>query len=218
MAVVMTLRGSDANSTDAVRATADVLSAGGVAVFPTDTVYGIGQAVCANPNGARRLFDIKRRDPRKVVPWLIADAGDLERFGTDVPAWARAMAEHLWPGGLTMVVRASREVPPAFCAADGTIALRIPDCAFVRAVARACASPLATTSANTSGSEAPVSFDAVEPRILEEADVAVDGGQTPAGLSSTIVVCTDASPRIVRVGAVAPAEIERYVAGEQRSR
>ena len=214
MAVVMTLGSSDADNADAVRVTADALRAGGVAVFPTDTVYGIAQAVRANPAGAQRLFDIKRRDPRKAVPWLIAESNDLERFGEAVPSWAHRLAERFWPGGLTLVVRASREVPPAFCAADGTIALRMPDCTFVRDVARACASPLATTSANTSGCATPVSFDAVEPRILEAADVAVDGGEAPAGLSSTIVVCTEALPRIVRIGAVPPETIEQCVAGE----
>ena len=197
---------------DAVRQTAQILGAGGVAVFPTDTVYGIAQAVIANPQGPRRLFEIKQRDPAKVVPWLMADPSDLERFGRDVPPWAHALAHAFWPGGLTLVVRASNAVSPVFCAADGTIALRVCNEPFVRAVARACSSPLATTSANTSGKEAPTSFDGLEPRILARVDVAVNGGETPAGCASTIVLCTGAHPVVVRAGAIDPAAIDQYVA------
>lgn len=197
---------------DAVALTADALRTGGVAVFPTDTVYGIGQSVMANPNGPQRLFTIKRRDPHKVVPWLIADESDLERFGRAVPSWAFCLAEHLWPGGLTLVVQASGEVPSAFCSADGTIALRVPNSAFVREVARACGSPLATTSANTSGLPAPTEFAAVESRIVEEADMAVEAGPTITGLSSTVVLCTAPEPVVVRNGAVGSAVLDQYMA------
>lgn len=188
----------------AVAATAAVLSAGGVAVFPTDTVYGISQAVAANPDGPRRLFAIKRRDLAKTVPWLMADAEDLGRYGVDVPAYARRLAE-LWPGGLTLVVRASGAVPPAYRAADGTVALRVPAAPFVRAVARAVGSPLATTSANTSGLPAPTSFDEVERRIVREADLTVDGGATRDAQASTVVSCTGGRPAILRAGAVSEA-------------
>lgn len=202
----------DIEDVDAVALTAQALQMGGAAVFPTDTVYGIGQSVLANPDGPQRLFAIKRRDPHKVVPWLIADINDLERFGRAVPAWAFRLAEQLWPGGLTLVVRASNEVPAVFCAADGTIALRVPNSAFVREVARACGSPLATTSANTSGLPAPTEFAAVEPRIVEESNIAVKAGPTIAGLSSTVVLCTASEPVIVRSGAVSTAVLSQCIA------
>lgn len=190
---------------------AGVLARGGVAVMPTDTVYGIAQSVLANPQGPLALFSIKRRPLGKVVPWLVEDADALLRFGVEVPPYARALAERFWPGGLTLVVRASSEVPLPYRAADGTVALRCPGSAFVRSIIRASGSPLATTSANTSGCPAPTSYGDVEQRILDECDVAVDGGTTPDGVSSTVVVCVGEGPHVVREGAVPSSEIFRVV-------
>lgn len=190
-----------------VEQVASILQAGGVAVFPTDTVYGIAQAVASNPQGPRRLFSIKRRPPSKTVPWLVAGPADLELYGSSVPPWAFCLAERLWPGGLTLVVPASRYVPAPYRGADDTIALRVPDSPFVHELVGVCASPLATTSANTSGEPAPTSFAELEPRIISEADIAVDGGSTPGALSSTVVLCTGERPVVSRVGAVANAVI-----------
>lgn len=194
-----------------VEEVAGVLGAGGVAVFPTDTVYGIAQAVSANPAGPERVFSIKRRPTGKVVPWLVARMEDLDRYAADVPAYARRLAEALWPGGLTLVVSASPEVPAAYRASDGTVALRMPDCPFALAVLRAAGCALATTSANTSGLPAPVSYGQVEARIVAEADVAVDGGETRCALASTVVSCVGARPRIERLGALSAERVYSFL-------
>lgn len=192
---------------DAVRETAEVLAGGGVAVFPTDTVYGIAQSVLPNPEGPRRVFAIKHRDPAKTVAWLVGSGEDLERYGSDVPPYALRLAEEFWPGGLTLVVKATKEVPHAFRAADGTIALRMPDAPFALALCRAASSPLATTSANTSGLKSPSSFAEVEARIIEEADIAVDGGPTLRGQASTVVLCTGEHPHVIREGCISSERI-----------
>ena len=134
---------------------AQALSGDGVVALPTDTVYGLAQAVATNRQGLERIFSIKRRDHAKAVAWLVAGADALDIYGRDVPAWARDLAARFWPGGLTLVVAASDEVPAALRGADGTIALRMPDAPVVRSVARTLGCPLATTSANTSGMAAP---------------------------------------------------------------
>lgn len=193
--------------TEAVHEAASVLTKGGVAVFPTDTVYGIAQSVLPNPAGPRRVFEIKRRDPAKTIAWLVGSGEDLERYGVSVPPYALRLVEEFWPGGLTVVVKASPEVPPAFRATDGTIALRMPDAPFALALSRAAGSPLATTSANTSGLRAPSSFAEVEQRIIEEADIAVNGGQTIMGEASTVVICTEDHPHIIREGCISSERI-----------
>lgn len=197
---------------------AEVLRAGGVAVVPTDTVYGVAQSVAANPDGAIGLFALKRRPHDKAIPWLVADADALDAYGSDVPAYAHALARRLWPGGLTLVVRAGDAVPPAYRGAGDTIALRMPASAPVVALVRALGCPLATTSANTSGQPARDAFAALEPRIVEEAAVALDDGQPAHGTAaSTVVLCTDShAPVIARAGAI-PAELVMEIAAAAKT-
>lgn len=186
---------------------ADALRSGGVAVLPTDTVYGVSQSVLASPGGAHALFSIKRRPPEKAIPWLVADASDLDEYGIDVPGYAHALAARFWPGGLTLVVEASSRVPNGYRGPEGTIALRMPASPPVIAIVRELGCPLATTSANTSGMPAPDSFSRLEPRIIEESDIALDDGRVHSLASSTIVVCTGQAPLIVRHGALADSDI-----------
>lgn len=184
-----------------------VLAAGGVVVMPTDSVYGIGCAALPRSAGHERIFAIKRRDRAQTLPWLVADADDLLRFGADVPARALELARRFWPGALTLVVAASDAVPADYRAADDTIALRCPDSALVRALARGVGVPLATTSANTHGLAAATSGAHVEERIVAEADLTLDAGPAPVGVASTIVGCADGRITVLREGAIAADEL-----------
>lgn len=178
-----------------------VLRDGGVLVMPTDSVYGIGCAAAADNPGHRRIFSIKRRELSQTLPWLIGDPSDLLVYGRDVPVWMERLAHELWPGALTLVVQASEAVPREYRAANGTIALRVPDSELVRSLARAVG-PLATTSANTHGVAAATSGANVEKRIVREADLTLDAGPAPLAVASTIVGCEDGELRVYRIGAI----------------
>ena len=201
------------------------LSRGGLALLPTETVYGVGVSVAAfagtapseaemprEGSGYRRIFSLKRRELTQTVAWLVGGVEDLDRFGVDVDPRARALAEACWPGALTIVVEASPEVPRFMRAADGTVALRASACPAILALVRACASPLAVTSANTHGMPAPASFAEVEPRILAGVDVAVDAGATVCRDASTIVSFTGGDLRILRQGALSAERVGRSLA------
>ena len=197
-----------APSREAVSEGARVLAHGGVLVMPTDSVYGIGCAALAGNPAHGRIFQIKRRDRTQTLPWLVADAADLERFGANVPAWALRAASALWPGALTLVVHASEEVPGEYRrpmgapVGEATIALRCPDSNFVRALAREVGVPLPTTSANTHGLAAATSGESVERRIVDAADLTFDAGPAPIAIASTIIDCTGDRPRVLRQGSV----------------
>lgn len=194
----------------------DSLKGGGLALVPTETVYGVGVAVTAFASlkgipgpetGYGRIFTLKRRELSQTVPWLVDGPEALDRYGRDVPVQVRVLAEKLWPGALTLVVPASDRVPSFMRAADGTVALRASASPVIRELVTRCGSPLAVTSANTHGAPAPTSFGEVEPRILEGVDIAIDAGQTPCRDSSTIVAIRDGEPAILRQGALGAAEI-----------
>lgn len=200
---------------------ADCLTAGGLALVPTETVYGVGVAISAfaanletpGPDtGYGRIFTLKQRELTQTVPWLVDGPAALERYGKDVPHSICALAEKLWPGALTLVVPAADDVPSFMRAADGTVALRASASPVVQELIARCGSPLAVTSANTHGKPAPISFDEVEPRILAGVDVAIDAGETPCRDASTIVAVRDGELQILRQGALLADEIRAVLA------
>lgn len=206
----------------AIRDAAQVLTAGGLILTPTETVYGIGVAIGAYASsgdeapapetGYGRIFTLKRRDVRQTVPWLVAGERDLDAFGIDVPEGVHVLARAFWPGALTLIVKASDRVPRFMRAADGTVALRASASPVVQALVRACGSPLAVTSANTHGAPAPASFAQVEARILAGVDAAIDAGETVCRDASTIVSLLDGELNIIRQGALSAADIESALA------
>ena len=179
---------------------AEALRRGQAVVFPTDTVYGLGVAVEA-ARSPQVLFDIKRRDRGKPVAWLVGDASDLERYGREVPDVACVLARAHWPGPLTLVVKASQAVPPAFRSAEGTIGLRMPDSETALALVRAAGGPVATTSANLSGGPAPRTFEELDPALVAAAAAAVRDDARKSGVASTVVDCTGEGPVVLRRGA-----------------
>lgn len=192
---------------DIINIAAQILRDGGVAVYPTETVYGIGARASAGCSGAQELFEIKRRDRNKAIPWLVEDISALDIYGKDVPEYAYTLARKYWPGALTIVVPASDAVPEDFKAHDGTIALRAPDSRLVRALIKAVGAPLVTSSANTHTLPAPTRYEELEARIAAQADIVLDGGETKYKNSSTVISCIGPKPLVWRDSAIPVEEI-----------
>ena len=181
---------------DAVRA----LEAGGLVVFPTDTVYGIGVAVRYADSPAA-IYAAKKRDGGKPVAWLVAGVDALSEFGLDVPESAIDLARRHWPGALTIIVKASAAVPRSFQSAQGTIGLRMPANETALSLVRAVG-PIATSSANVSGETDSGTFDGLDRDLLESASVAIEGNEMPSGVASTVVDCSEGELVVLRRGDV----------------
>ena len=189
---------------------AEALRAGGALIFPTDTVWGIGVAV-EHAKGTWELSQAKGRAPEKPIAWLVGDKSALDTYGMDVPDYACRLAGAFWPGPLTLVVWASREVPPAYIAADGTVGLRMPDSKCVLALARAAGSPLATTSANFAGQPARPSSEPPDLQFAESCDVPVLDARVKGGAggaASAVVDCSGCEPRLLRAGTISASEMQ----------
>lgn len=208
-------------SGDDLMCAAAALRAGALALVPTETVYGVGVAVSAfagyeetpgPQTGYGRIFTLKRRELTQTVPWLVSGPEALDRYGANVPAQIRTLAERFWPGALTLVVPASSGVPAFMRAPDGTVALRASASPVVQGLIALTSSPLAVTSANTHGMPAPADFAEVEPRILDGVDVAVDAGATPCRDASTIVAVREGSLSILREGALSARDVHHVFA------
>ncbi len=198
---------------EVINLAATVLRDGGIIVFPTETVYGLG-ALADSCFGPHELFEVKVRPNTLPIPLLVETEDALDTYGIEVPEYAHNLAREFWPGAITLVVKASDAVPRDFRAPDGSIGLRSPDHEVVMELIQAAGGPLFATSANTHGNPAPSSFDEMEPRIISHADVVLDGGETQHQIPSTVVDCTGPEPRIVREGAI---ESERVMAAAMKS-
>lgn len=193
-------------SAEVVNYAATILRDGGIVVFPTETVYGIG-ASATSCIGSQEIIDIKMRPKNKPLPWLVDGEGALDKYAVDVPEYAHLLAKAFWPGPLTIVVKAGDIVAREFRDDRGAVALRSPDHELVQELIRASGAAVVTTSANTSGLPPASSFAELEDRIIAAADVALDGGETPHKMASTVVDCTGPEPVITRVGPIPGEEI-----------
>jgi tRNA threonylcarbamoyl adenosine modification protein (Sua5/YciO/YrdC/YwlC family) len=189
----------DAAAPDAADRVAEVLGAGGLAVLPTETVYGLA-ALASDATATGLLFDRKGRAPDVPVAVLCADAEQALALADAPPERARELAVAHWPGPLTMVLRRRADLGWALGEPTATIGVRCPDHDLVRAVARRIG-PLATTSANRHGQPTPPSARRAAAQLLGPVDLVVDGG-TLGGTPSTVVELTGVAPRILRQGAV----------------
>ncbi len=183
--------------------TVDALCAGKPAVYPTETVYGLGVAVSFAKDPSV-LYEIKQREQRKPIAWLVADVDDLNRYGKHVPEFAQVLARTFWPGPLTLIVNASDEVPAAYRSDEGTIGLRMPNCEMSLNLISAVGCPLATSSANMSGCKPPRSFDDLNPEIADSVSAVLpdEDDSLKSGVASTVLDCTGDHPVLVREGAL----------------
>jgi L-threonylcarbamoyladenylate synthase len=188
----------------AVRTCIDVLNRGGVILYPTDTIYGLG-ADATNRKAVRRLFGIKERDPKKPVYVAVANlqqAGEIAMLNSR----ARVLAKKFLPGPLTLILRARNKIPQVTY--RGTIGIRMPDNAFALKLLRQFGKPLTATSANISGMAGISEFRKLDKLVLSKVDVALDGAKTRYGKPSTILDVSRYAPRLLREGAVSRRAIE----------
>jgi len=174
-----------------------VLGGGGLVAFPTDTVYGLGALAFDGP-AVESIYLAKDRPAEKAIPILLADAEDLGKVAAEVPEMARRLAARFWPGPLTLIVPKLQTLPDAV-SATSTVAVRVPDHLAARTLLRA-AGPMAVTSANISAKPSASTAGEVFAQLGGRIALILDGGPTPGGISSTLVDCTGAEPKIVRDG------------------
>lgn len=183
-------------------AAARLLKGGGVAVIPTDTVYGIA-AHPACSAAVARVCTIKGRPTGKPIALLASDADAVRAFGATFPEAAQRLADAYWPGALTLVLPCG----------SGFEGFRVPDHAATRALIADCGGTLRVTSANLSGQMPATSAVAALKDVGLEADLVIDDGVSPGGVPSTVVkIDPSGALTVIREGAI-PASDIRCTAG-----
>jgi L-threonylcarbamoyladenylate synthase len=187
-------------SPDIGRAVA-VLQRGGLVAFPTETVYGLG-ADATSDTALSRLYRVKGRPGDHPVIVHLASGAPMGEWASTVPDVARRLTERFWPGPLTVVVAAAARVSRVATGGLDTVGLRVPDHPVALELLDAFGGAIAAPSANRFGRVSPTSAGAVTRDFGDDVDIVLDGGHCAVGLESTIVDCTGAEPRVLRVGGV----------------
>ena len=180
---------------------ADVLRAGGLVVFPTDTFYGLA----ADPRNAQavdRVFQAKGRPATMALPLIAADMDQVRVAAGPLSPLTITLARAFWPGPLTLVADASPSIVAGVHGGSRTIAIRVPDHVAARRLASCAGFPIVSTSANRSGEPAVASADAAVAAIGDLVDLVLDAGTTPGAAASTIVDARGGVPLLVRAGAI----------------
>lgn len=197
----------------AVELCAEALGRGGLAILPTDTVYGIaakadvGEAVAA-------VFAAKGRDVAKSLVVMVKDVREAEALAAPEDREPMRRLSVFWPGALTVVIRAADLPWKKYLAPrTDTLGIRVPGYPFMLRLLSACG-PLAVTSANLSGNAAPSSFAEIDPLLLERVAIAVDAGECGSGSPSTVVELRGSEYSVLRRGEITEESIASLLRGE----
>ena len=179
---------------------AQIIKAGGIAIFPTETVYGLG-ASPYNKKAVNKIFKLKGRSLKKPLAVIISDPIQVRPLVKHISRQARTLMKRYWPGPLTLIFNKSSKIPSYVTAGGRTLGIRMPDDPITRELIKAAGMPIVATSANRSGAKDP--FTAKEAiRQLKQADVVIDGGRTRLRKPSTVIDVTGKRMKILRKGSL----------------
>ncbi len=187
-----------------------MIISGKVIAFPTDTFYGLG-ADPFNLAAVSEVFRIKRRTADRPLPLLVASIDQAADLTHNPPQLFFTLAQRFWPGPLTLVVPASRQIPLKVTANTGKVGLRWPQALLATALIEAAARPLTGTSANLSKLSACSTALEVDQQIGDHLPLILDGGPTEGVLASTVVDLTGERPRILRPGGVSESDLKEFL-------
>ena len=189
---------------------ASILRDGGLIAFPTETYYGLAVDPF-NEKSLNRLFSIKKRSAVKPVLVLIPSREDIFRVTDVVPDAADQLMDKFWPGPLTMVFSARKELSLMLTGSTGTVGVRISPHPVAQALLQAYGEPLTATSANRSGGSPAITANEVKQIFGDEIDMVLEGGRTPGKKPSTLITFNGNSIECIREGCFPFSEITQAI-------
>lgn len=197
---------------DQLRTMVSVLQRGGIMAYPTDTFYGLG-ANCFLTQAVQRIYALKKRKPSKPLAVLVSERDTVRILAREIPPLFWELTERFWPGPLTLVLRASSELPGEMLGPGESVGIRMPDLSWLQDMISQAGSPITATSANISGEKEIEDPERVKDVFSGKVDLIVDGGQTEGILPSTVVDLSSQKPLILREGAVLRSMLAEYLEG-----
>ncbi len=180
---------------------AQMLRAGGLVAFPTETVYGLG-ADASNPQAVARLYAVKRRPADHPVIVHFDGAERAFTWARDVPESARALAKRFWPGPLTLILKRSALAKDFITGGQDNVGVRVPSHPVAHELLLAFGSGIAAPSANRFGLVSPTTAAHVRADLGADVDLVLEGGPSEVGIESTIVDLSGPQPALLRPGRI----------------
>jgi len=189
---------------------ADLIASGGVAAFPTETVYGLGADVF-NPEAVARIFELKNRPLFNPLIAHISDLAMLDNLTAEITGTARKLIKEFWPGPLTLVFPKRESVPDIVTGGNPTVAVRMPSHPLALQLIKKAGTPLAAPSANAFGKTSPTTAVHVIEQLGHKGYKIIDGGASRVGVESTVLSLVHDKPVLLRPGGLSVEDIERVV-------
>jgi len=190
-----------------IHAAADLVRAGGIVIYPTETFYAVG-GLPDRVETIQHIAEIKGRSPDKPFPLIAASQADVSKAVAFWPTVAEKLAHLFWPGPLTLILPVSPMLPKELHLDTGRIAVRISSHPVATSLARSSGGLLISTSANISGQPAISDPEQIDPGMIKAIDGMIHGGRTAGKTPSTIVDVTEDKVRLIRAGSLPWSEIE----------
>ena len=194
----------------AIERAVEILRAGGIVAFPTETVYGLG-ALALDPQAVRKIFTAKDRPDWDPLIVHVRDLPMAHALMKRLLPQFELLVSRFWPGPLTLVVEKAAQVPDEVTARRPTVALRMPWHPVAAALLDITGAPVAAPSANRFGRPSPTRAEHVAEDLGDRVDLILDAGPTPVGVESTVIDLTQSPPAILRPGGVSREQLEKVL-------
>jgi L-threonylcarbamoyladenylate synthase len=185
----------------------EILRRGGLVAMPTETVYGLA-ADARQEDALRKIFLAKERPMDHPLIVHLSDVSQLSEWAVNISESAKKLAQHFWPGPLTLILKKAPHVSDIVTGGQDTIGLRIPNHPVARALLKEMGGGLAAPSANRFGRISPTTAEAVREELDDRVDLILDGGACDVGVESTIVDVSGDEVVVLRPGMISVADIE----------
>lgn len=179
---------------------------GGIAVFPTETVYGIGTNGLKE-NSVKRLYEVKQRPLNKPISLLVNGINMINEIAQEITDLEKALIKEFFPGPLTIILKKKDTVPNIVTANSNMVGVRMPSNEIALKLIEYAGVPIATPSANISGKPSGTNMEDIIKDFEEKVDYFIDDGPSKIGISSTIVQVIDGVPHILRQGKITEEQI-----------
>ncbi len=200
------------NTTEDLKAAAELIQNGEIVIFPTETVYGLG-ANALDCKAVEKIFWAKGRPSDNPLIVHISKVSDMNDLAEEIPEGAITLAEKFWPGPLTIILKKKPCVPDTVSAGLDTVGIRLPENKIARDFIAECGVPVAAPSANISGKPSPTSFAHVFDDMNGRVAGIIKGGECRVGVESTVIDMTAEIPTVLRPGGISVEQL-REVLGD----